>query len=220
MKIETVLRRVSVKDFGWIVFIMILFIAMVITFLYVDRGNAISDAIQSWGVWGALLALLFMTVICLTPLPSEGLLILCMKIYGVFTGILLGWAGSLISALFIFYMSRFHWQKFMRKVVTQERFEAVDRWVKQKGTLGLFIARLLPFPAFAVNYIAGVIPSVKLWPYTWTAALTIIPYYLGTAFVFIGILNATWLWLMVGVIAIGAFWASGWLLKRRNFSEK
>ena len=92
----------------------------------------------------------------------------------------------------------------------------VDQWIKGKGSLGLFVARLLPIPAFAVNYIASAMPSMKLWTYLWTAALAMIPYYVGTALVFLGVARETWIWLVLGIVALILFWGTGYVLNKRR----
>jgi uncharacterized membrane protein YdjX (TVP38/TMEM64 family) len=67
--------------------------------------------------------------------------------------------------LAIFYLARYFGQGFFKQLITPDRFDTVDHWIRKKRSLGLLIARILPIPAFAINYIAGVMPSVKLWPY-------------------------------------------------------
>lgn len=198
------------------------FLVLLVVFLYFDRSSEISAVIQNLGVMGMILAVLFMTIFCLTPIPSEGLVVLFLKIYGVYLGTFLAWLGSSLSSLVIFFLARYYGQIFFKKIISQERLSTVNSWVEDKGTWGLFIARLLPIPAFIVNYAAGIIPSVKLWPYFWTAALAIIPYYVGTALVYLGVSDKMWLWLIVGGAALLAIWGISYILNRRslNISQK
>lgn len=202
--------------------VIAVFIVVLVVFLYFDRSSEISAVIQNMGAAGMLLAVLFMAVFCLTPIPSEGVVVLYLKIYGVYLGTFLAWLGSNLSSLIIFFLARYYGQIFFRKIITPERLNIVNRWVEDKGTWGLFIARLLPIPAFIVNYAAGIIPSVKLWPYFWTAALSIIPYYVGTALVYLGVSDQMWIWLMIGGAALIAVWAISYILNRRslNISQK
>jgi uncharacterized membrane protein YdjX (TVP38/TMEM64 family) len=194
---------------------------MIIIFFYLDRQNQLSIIIQKTGIVGILLSILLMTVLCMTPIPSEGLVILLLKIFGIYEGAFYSWLGSILSSLTIFYFAHYFGKGFFQKMITPQRMETVDHWIQKKGALGLFIARLLPIPAFAVNYAAGVLPSVKLWPYVWTAALAIIPYYLGTVFVYIGLTKATWIWLAAGLVALLAlWWISNIFRKQTNQREK
>jgi uncharacterized membrane protein YdjX (TVP38/TMEM64 family) len=202
------------KNYVWLTIAFILSITIIILFLYLDRQNQISRIIQAKGITGILLAILFMTALCLTPIPSEGMVILLIKIFGIYAGTFYSWLGSVFSSLIIFYFARHFGQGFMQRIITPRRLQTVDHWIQKKGALGIFIARLLPIPAFAVNYAAGVLPSVKLWPYVWTAALAIIPYYLGTVFVYVGIAKMTWVWLVVGIIALLVLWVISFLLNK------
>jgi len=213
-------QNVKEKNYGWLTLIIILSVSLILLFFYLDRQNKLSYFIQTWGIGGILLAILLMAALCMTPIPSEGLVILLLKIFGVYWGILYSWLGSILSSIAIFYITRYLGKSFFQKLLTPQRFETVDHWIRKKGSSGLLIARLLPIPAFAVNYIAGAIPSVKLWPYVWTAALAIIPYYMGTALVYVGVAQSTWIWLAVGGAAIIAFWGISYSLSKVNKSEQ
>ena len=209
-------NNIEIRKYGLIGLIISAFILLIAAFLYLDRRNEISVLIQAWGFWGILLAVLLMTVICMTPIPSEGLVVLFLKIYGITHGIFYSWLGSTLSSLTIFWLARIYGQKLLPKLISPTRFEIVDNWVQRKGSLGLFIARLLPIPAFVVNYIAGLMPSLKLWPYFWTQALAIVPYYIGTALVFMGVAQKTWIWLILGAAALIVFWGTGYALNKQQ----
>lgn len=213
-------KRTGMAKYSWMALLIGVLITAVVVFLYFDRRNEISAAIQGWGIIGMAMAVVLMAFLHLTPVPSEGLLVLYLKIYGIYLGILLAWLGSALSTLLIYYAARTYGQRFMRQLITQERFRLVDDWVKRKGSVGLLIARLLPIPAFIVNYIAGIIPSVRFWPYIWTGALAIIPYYIGTALVYLGVSRAIWIWLIAGGILIAAFWSLGYLFSHRSAAAR
>ena len=208
--------KIDIRKYGLTGVIIAAFILFIAAFLYFDRRNEISGFIRAWGLWGIVLAILLMAALCMTPMPSEGLVVLYLKIYGIYQGIFYSWLGSTLSSLAIFFIARIYGQKLMRKLISPKRFEIVDNWVHGKGSLGLFIARLLPIPAFAINYIASVMPSMKLWPYFWTATLSIVPYYIGTALVFLGVAQKTWIWLMLGAAALIVFWGTGYALNKRQ----
>lgn len=213
---QTIGDQHNLRKYGLTGIIIAAFVILIAAFFYFDRRNQISTIIQAWGVWGAVFAVLLMTALCMTPIPSEGLVVMFLKIFGVYEGVFFAWMGSTLSSLIIFILVRFYGQTLMQKLISPERFNTVDLWVKGKGSLGLLVARLLPIPAFAVNYIAGAMPSMKLWTYLWTAAVSMIPYYVGTAFVFLGIARATWLLLVLGFGALILFWGTGYFLNKRR----
>lgn len=202
---------------GGMVILITLFAA---AFLYFDRGNEITVLIQAWGAWGIVLAIFLMTAIFMTPVPSEGLIVIYLKIYGVYLGTLYSWIGSIISSIVFFYLARTYGHKLMKKLITQERFETVDNWVKEKGTFGLLIVRFLPIPAFFVNCIAGTMTSIKLWPFLWTATVAIIPYFIGIALVFEGVANGTWKWVILGTIILLACISIGYFITKKKDKNK
>ncbi len=217
MNLKESVDKLKLRKHGWLGLIIMAFTVFIAVFLYLDRRNQISSIILSLGAFGVVVAILLMSVVCMTPMPSEGLMVLFLKVYGVYWGTVFAWLGSNLSTVVIFVIARYYGQRLMQKLVTPARFKLIDNWVKRKGTGGLFVARLLPVPAFAVNYVAGTIPSIRFWPYLWTAAISIIPYYVGTSLVFLGIAKEVWHWLIVGGAAIIAFWSAGYLLNRRRF---
>jgi uncharacterized membrane protein YdjX (TVP38/TMEM64 family) len=213
---ETTGNQHNLRKYGWTGVIIAAFVILVAAFFYFDRRNQISTIIQAWGAWGAVFAILLMAAFCMTPIPSEGLVVMFLKIFGAYEGVFFAWVGSTLSALVIFILVRFYGQMFMQKLISPERFNLVDHWVKGKGSLGLLVVRLLPIPAFAVNYVAGAMPSMNLWTYLWTAALSMIPYYVGTALVFLGVAQATWSWFVLGLGALILFWGTGYFLNKRK----
>lgn len=220
MKQQILKKSHSSAKPGWVlIMIVAVSVCLILSFFYLDRHNAISSLIKSLGPLGVLPAVFFMALLCMTPIPSEGLVLMYLKIYGVFWGTLLAWLGSNAGSLIIFFIIRYKGQFLLQKLISQDRFETVNQWVNRRGIYGLLIARLLPIPAFAVNYIASLIPSINWWPYLWTQMVTIIPYYVGTALVFLGVAKETWYWLLIGGLAIGAFWSISYLLNRRKIAN-
>jgi uncharacterized membrane protein YdjX (TVP38/TMEM64 family) len=214
--IQTAGNQGNLRKYGLTAIIIVVFVLLIAAFFYFDRTNQISTLIKAWGAWGAIFAILLMTAICMTPIPSEGLVVMLLKVFGVYEGVFFAWVGSTLSSLVIFVLVRFYGQTLMKTLISSDRFNTVDHWVKGKGSFGLLVARLLPIPAFAVNYIAGAMPSMKLWPYLWTAAVSMIPYYVGTALVFLGVARETWLWLVLGFGALILFWGTGYFLNKRK----
>lgn len=80
--------------------------------------------------------------------------------------------------------------------------------------MGLVMVRLLPLPAFIVNYITAVIPAIDFWSYFWTAALTIIPSYIATALVLMGISVNSRIWLVIGSFGMVILWIFSCFLSR------
>jgi uncharacterized membrane protein YdjX (TVP38/TMEM64 family) len=206
---------VSNKNILWTISFILLMIAIVVLYYYLDKQNLISTLIQGWGFGGVLLAIFLIALIFMTPVPSEGLLIIYFKIFGPFFGVFYAWIGTLISSLFMFLLARKQAKWALQKLITPQYFNMVNAWIKERGSIGLFFARLLPIPAFAVNYIAGAMPSVKLWPYFWTAALSIIPYYTGALLIYYGASQKTLYYLIIGLIGVALLWGLSYCLSKK-----
>jgi uncharacterized membrane protein YdjX (TVP38/TMEM64 family) len=208
-------KKATSKGKVW--YIAIFFVAVVVLglFLYFDRNNVISRTLRSWGSAGIIFAIIMMAIICITPMPSEGLLIMYLKIYGPWWGGLYAWMGAVLSSLVVFVAARHLGKPLLQSLITPKRFEQVDKWVRDKGTPGLLFLRLLPIPGFIVSYIVGTIPSVTLWSFVWTAAVSIIPYYVSSALIYLGVSSHLYIWLGLGGVAFALFWVVGYLFKKK-----
>lgn len=205
------------KKYGRLALVLtIFFILFILLFFYLDRSNMITRLIKNSGFLGVLLAFLTMAFVSMTPVPTEGLLVLYQKVYGVYVGTSVAWMGANLGSIIIFHIARSYGLKYLLEFVKPQYFERVDDWVRRKGIWGSFLARLLPIPAFAANYITGALPSVRFWPYVWTAALSIIPYYVATALIFLGVSRQVWPWLIVGALGILVIWGVGYWVKGRS----
>jgi uncharacterized membrane protein YdjX (TVP38/TMEM64 family) len=198
----------------WSVVLFVMGILIIVAFLYIDRCQAISNIIRSSGLLGIATAIFLITILSMTPIPTESLTIICLKSYGIGWGTFYSWVGSTLSSITIYLLVRSIREPLLQLVISQERFRQVNEWVKCKGTMGLVMARLLPLPAFIVNYITAVIPAIDFWSYFWTAALTIIPSYIATALVFMGISRNLRIWLVIGSLGMVLIWCSSYLLNR------
>ncbi|MCL6548367.1 MAG: VTT domain-containing protein [Alicyclobacillus sp.] len=188
-------------------------------FLYLDRNDQLSATISDWGAWGIVASTLLMAALCMVPVPTEFLLMMNMRVYGVWAGVTFSWFGAMIGTVAVFVVARRFGRRLLKRYVADHRFQQVESWVRRRQTIGLLIARLLPIPAVIVNYAAGVMTPVRVWTYLWTAAVTIIPYYIGTALLYLGIFHHLTYWLFSGVLALALFWLVSYVVTRR-FRER
>lgn len=111
-------QNIKGNNYGWLTLILIIFAALIVLFFYFDRQDQLSQIIQTWGSGGILLSILLMAALCMTPIPSEGFVILLLKVFGVYEGSLYSWLGSILSSLAIFYLARYLGQSFFHKMIT------------------------------------------------------------------------------------------------------
>jgi uncharacterized membrane protein YdjX (TVP38/TMEM64 family) len=205
-------KRVSLT---WSIVIVAIGVALVVGFFYVDRTDRISNAIQSYGALGIVLSILLMALFCVIPVPSEFLMIMNMKVFGVWWGIFYTWIGAMLGAVAVFFLARYIGGRLLEPFVDDQQLDRVNGWIKKRGAIGLLLARLVPLPFIVVNYAAGVLKSVNVWEYVWTTGIGLLPYDIGAALVFLGFATRYTLWLIVGGLAIVAIWIVGYLYHRQ-----
>lgn len=202
------------RGFIWTGVVFMIGVALVIGFFYLDRRGAISRLILSSGAWGIALSIVLMALFCVIPVPAEFLLILDMKVFGVWWGVLYSWIGTMVGCIGVFLLARYVAGGFLRSFVSEDRMEQVNEWVGKRGVVGLLLAHVIPLPFIVVNYAAGIIPSIRLWDFIWTSAVGGVPYYLGAALVFLGVSTKYLVWAIIGLIALSSIWIGGFLYNR------
>ncbi|GMA60109.1 TVP38/TMEM64 family protein [Alicyclobacillus fastidiosus] len=170
--------------------------------------------IQSTGLLGILIAVVLMAVLSILPLPSEFLMIVIMKIFGPWWGILLSWIGTMTAAIVTFLLARHFGRRLLSHFISEDRFGQISNWIGNRGISGLIMVRIIPFPFIVVNYAAGVLKSIRLRDFIWTSAVGGIPYYIGAALVFLGVSKRYLTWLIVGGVALVVVWIAGYLFNR------
>jgi uncharacterized membrane protein YdjX (TVP38/TMEM64 family) len=164
----------------------------------------VESFVRPWGAWSAVASVLLMVLHSFLPLPAEIIPIANGMLFGAWLGIALTWIGAMLGALMSFALARALGRPFVRLVVSQKRWQAIDGLSPRPGTL--LLVRLVPLISFnLVNYAAGLM-GVPWWTFLWTTALGILP--LTIAMVLLGgeILAAPlWAWIVAAVV-LAALW--------------
>ncbi|GMA51213.1 TVP38/TMEM64 family protein [Alicyclobacillus contaminans] len=198
----------------WSAVILVVGVALMIVFFHLDRHDQISNMIRASGGLGIVLSILLMALFCVIPVPSEFLMIMNMKVFGVWWGIFYTWVGAMLGALLVFWFARTVGRHLLEAFVSPERLRQVNRWITHRGPLGLLLVRLVPLPFIVVNYAAGVLKSVRVLDYIWTTGIGLLPYDLGAALVFLGVSTRFHHYLVLGGIVVSAVWVGGYLYNR------
>ncbi|GMA51789.1 hypothetical protein GCM10025857_31460 [Alicyclobacillus contaminans] len=90
---------------------------------------------------------------------------------------------------------------------------------REARPLAILVIRLLPIPGYLSSYIVGTMPSVGLWTYIWTEAISVVPYYLGSVLIFLGVVKNLTRWLFFGGCLMAVVWGIGFLVQRRFKTE-
>ena len=155
-------------------------------FLPVDRAVM---ALQDWAAESPAEALagtvLFITAGFLLMLPASLLMMLAGFLFGLAKGLLLIWTAGLLASSAAFWIARYAARPWIERRVRQRGlFQAIDRAIRRKGLLVVFLSRivmLLPFPA--LNYTLG-LTAVRFRDYVVGSNLGMLPPYF--LFVYLG----------------------------------
>lgn len=135
----------------------------------------IEEALATMGPWGAVLAVLLMTVVSVLPFPAEAPAMINGMLFGPVLGSVLTALGAFAGAVISFELAQALGRPLAAKVVPEKGLARVDGLVARVGWGGLLVARLIPVIAFtALNWGAGLtsVPRGRFW---WTTAIGILP---------------------------------------------
>nr|NNM89941.1 TVP38/TMEM64 family protein [Bacilli bacterium] len=196
------------------IFVSVLLIGLSV-WVFIAYRNSFSVIIQSFGMFGVVVAILLMALLCIIPVPAEFLIIVLMGMYGVYWGIFYSWIGSMIGAVIAMYVTRWLGQARVRRLFTEQRQQQIDQWISRRGTLGLLALRFAPFvPYHVLNYVAGLM-NIRLWPFLWTTALGLIPFYIGMGGVFLGLSHGIVTAGIAVVVVLAVLGFVSYLLRKR-----
>jgi uncharacterized membrane protein YdjX (TVP38/TMEM64 family) len=162
---------------------------------------------EAWGAWSAAASILLMILHSFMPLPAEVIAIANGMLFGPVLGIAVTWVGAMLGAALAFAFARGIGRPLTRRVVSAQRWRAIEGWTARPSTL--LLVRLIPVISFnLVNYAAGM-TGISWWTFLWTTGLGILP--ITAASVVFGdrMMSITWpVWLLIaaGVVALWLIW--------------
>jgi len=115
--------------------------------LVTDR-EWIRAAVESFG-WAAPLVFIGIQIaqVIAAPVPGEATGFIGGYLFGILPGFIYSTIGLAIGSLINFGIGRMLGERFVRRLVAQERFRRIDRLVNRQGLIALFIMFLIPgFP--------------------------------------------------------------------------
>lgn len=201
-----------------------LFLILAALFIYFNRHHHhhLSQAIKSYGSEGIVAAILVMMIMCLTPIPTEGLLLVYYNVYDPIMGTFYAWFGYLLSTLILFVVSRYIGKNYIQSRVSKLHtyYETVERWIIERKSFGVLVVRTLPIPAFIVNLILGTMVSINFLTYFWTAVIAILPYYIYSGCLYYGITGANYISIGIGLVVLILMWFIGYRFRKLSKSKE
>jgi len=214
----TVFRRYALVALGIATFVLISF--LIVEALHIPILVDPSDKLERGGLGAAVLGVGLLLVDVLLPVPSSVVMTAQGAMFGIVTGTILSWIGSIGAAMIGYLIGRRSTRLLTRFVSVEEQGQAnrlLDRW----GILALIVTRPLPILAETTAIMAG------------TSALTWRQVLVGVT---IGALPAALIYAIAGayttsvasgllvfvlVIAFAAVvWLIGWSVEKRFLLPK
>lgn len=136
--------------------------------------EALAAQVRASGAAAPLLLVALLVVqSVIVPLPSQPVLMAGGFVYGAGGGLAIGWVGVLLGACACFAIARVLGRPAVLHFVSEERVDAIDRWVGERGLRSAFVAvlslRLFAHFSFdATSYACGLVR----FPFGWFALAT------------------------------------------------
>ena len=110
-------------------------------------------AVESYG-WAAPLVFIGIQIaqVIAAPVPGEATGFIGGYVFGTLTGFIYSTIGLTIGSLINFGIGRMLGERFVRRLVSQERFSRIDRLVNRQGIIALFI--MFAIPGFPKDYLS------------------------------------------------------------------
>ena len=108
--------------------------------------------VESFG-WAAPLVFIGIQVaqVIAAPIPGEATGFIGGYVFGTITGFIYSTIGLTIGSLINFAIGRMLGERFVRRLVSEERFSRIDRLINRQGIIALFI--MFAIPGFPKDYL-------------------------------------------------------------------
>jgi len=109
-------------------------------------------AVESCG-WAAPLVFIGIQIaqVIAAPIPGEATGFIGGYVFGTLTGFIYSTIGLTIGSLINFGIGRMLGERFVRRLVSKERFQRIDRLINRQGIIALFI--MFAIPGFPKDYL-------------------------------------------------------------------
>lgn len=126
--------------------------------------------VRSAGWWGPGVAISLYALLSLTPIPSDGLTVLCIVLYGWQMGFVLSWAGNTLAAMVEYFIFRD-----LRALTHFDvKKQPLPKWLKRfpvESVWFLVGVRFVPGVGGKVVSIMAGMYKIGWWRFLWTTAV-------------------------------------------------
>jgi uncharacterized membrane protein YdjX (TVP38/TMEM64 family) len=149
-----------------------------------DNIEKISEWVQSTGVWGPVVYILFCVVASLLFCPGIPMLLLAIP-FGVFYGTIYSEIGLTLGASASFLLARHTLRSFIEAYTKGKPvFLKIDEGVKREGWRMVMFTRLVPLVPFNIQNFAYGLTGIRFWTFAIVSGIFMFP--VIAAYVFAG----------------------------------
>lgn len=172
------------------------------------------ETIRSFGVWAPLASIGLMLLHTFVVFPFELLALANGLVFGAWGGIAITWFSMMLSAWLGYAVARYS-SPLVFRLVPGDRLKQAEAWVARRSGWQLAALRLVPVISFSLlNLVLGLL-HVRLWRFTWTTAIGIVPIVVASVLFGHLLTLGVWGWVVASVAAAAAFGAY-YLLRSRT----
>lgn len=133
------------------------FLGGVTHYLFSRNINDLSAVIQSFGLLGAIIFVLLITIkVMIAPMPGLVLYVTGAALYGWFFGAILVLIGNMIGATLCFYLAKYLGREYLEAKISKRKIEKFDKYTERYGGYALFFLRINPLTSSdIISYVAG-----------------------------------------------------------------
>ncbi len=202
------MKRFKQKEFWQGVISVLLFGIMIYSGAHFVGTTDIQDKVNRAGVWAPLAFILIKSsTIIFAPLNGAPVYLVAHKLFPFKTAFIYLFIGDMLGFSVVFYISRHFGRTMLRKILTTEQFEQMQKFLLRTANWKGLIVTRLTLPGFAdmISYSVG-LTHIPYWQYALvTMAFVIINITimltLGAAF----IENIKDYLILIGIFVVGSF---------------
>lgn len=160
-------KKIKFGFIGLVVVVVILFLGFFIQSQGLLSFDALTELIESTGIWAPIVFALFYIAITLIGISAAFFTVLAGTLFGTVNGLIIVVISATISATIAFFITRFLSKEFLsdksskKQSVVHGLIEKIDKQVEKNGFYAITILRLSFLPYIPLSYASGLVKKLK-----------------------------------------------------------
>lgn len=163
---------------------IIVFLFLLVSYIVQTNMGFFENLILGNEAWGILIYTLIIIVeTIIAPLTSIPLIPIISAIYGWFVAGIIAYLGWFLGSVIIFYICRKWGKPFVKKFVSLESIERMERSISKEEEMGALILLRMTLPADIVSYALGLFSGISWKTYLISTLIGFLPFTFAIAYV-------------------------------------